>query len=264
MKKTIILLFSIAFAHAVCAQDTATNVQQDFFSFQLVQHVGLNDWSSMGYAKRGFPDKGLTELRTTMTVTGKYWGCFMDMGIGVMGGPKLNASDITQMPMPNSGTQYYLRDVITEQGMTGASVHFKMAAGFTGNIPINEDLMLKPYVGIGFITMPQRKYEVLLKEAGSNMEYRTSYIWNCENDAYGNGNASGDRTTPGYLNLRLNLKYKVSEKTNLLVGLEYTNFLTGMDFFAHYSNVFNANIERNISVVGNRMNMLGLSVGLSF
>lgn len=143
-------------------------------------------------------------------------------------------------------------------GGNNASTHFKMTFGLFGDIPANEKLTVMPYFGVGFLTMPQRKYEIILKEQGSNIQYQTTYIWNYSDDEY------DDTTTPGYLTGRLNFKYKISQKSSLLLGLEYTWFLNTLDFYGKHTNTFNANIERNFSVKGNKMNMLGISVGIRF
>lgn len=264
MKKNIILLLSIAFAQIFFAQNSAVEQtpksRSGWFDIQVVQHFGLNNWSDVSYVNKGFQGKSLTEFRGIMNIAGRYWGVFADMGIGVMPEPKFETSGIDQLPMPNNGTKYYVRDVLNNSVSSGSKAHFKMTFGLSGNIPVDENLTIMPYLGVGFMTMQQRECVVLLKEEGSNMQYNARYIWNCKetNEDY------DSKKNPGYLNVRLNFKRKISEKTNLLLGLEYTHFLHTVDFYAHYSNSFNANIERKINVEGNRMNMLGISVGLSF
>jgi len=84
------------------------------------------------------------------------------------------------------------------------------------------------------------------------MQYRTTYTWNRTN----NGNAA----TLGYLTGKLIFKHR----SNLLLGLEYTWFMNSLDFYGKYTNTFNANIERDFSIKGNKMNMLGFSVGILF
>jgi len=68
----------------------------------------------------------------------------------------------------------------------------------------------------------------------------------------------------GYLTGRLNFKHRISQKSILQFGLEYMWFLNGIDFYGKYTNTFNANIQRDFRVKGNKINMFGVSVGLSF
>jgi hypothetical protein len=136
-----------------------------------------------------------------------------------------------------------------------------MTLGLFGKIPANEKLSVMPYFGIGFLTMQQRKYEVILKEQGSNMQYQTLYVWNCK---HGNEYGYDKPTHPAYIVGRLNFKYKFSQKSSLLLGLEYTWFLNTLDFYGRYTNTFKANIQRDFNEKGEKMNMLGISVGISF
>jgi len=264
MKKTVISLLVLALTHSVSAQNNnVTELRRNWFDFQIVQHIGLNSWSKESYVDDGFPATALTELRIAYNFYSfiPHCGFFADMSAGIMPAPKMKSFSLDRIPMPNSGTQYYLREMLSEQGSGKTSAHFKMTGGIFGKIPAGEKLSILPYFGAGFITMPHRKYEMILKEQGSNMQYQATYIWNRPpnyNDEY-------DNNIPlGYLVARLNIKHKLSEKSNLTLGLEYTWFLDSLDFYGKYSNTFNANIEREFSVKGNKMNMLGISVGISF
>jgi len=259
MKKNILLLLTIALAYSLSAQNNHLAGKKSGFDLQIVQHVGLNPWSSADYANDGFPSPELTEFRGVFNLYPDHpIGAFIDMGIGVMPAPNMRSLSLDRIPMPYNGTQYYLRDVLSQSGNGNASVHFKMTLGFFGNIRNNERLTIMPYLGVGFLTMPQRSYEVLLKEQGSNMQYQGIYGWNSKGtDEY------GSIPSPGYLTGRLNFKYKLS-KASLLLGLEYTWFMNTLDFYGKYTNVFNANIQRDFSAKGDNMNMLGISVGISF
>ena len=178
------------------------------------------------------------------------------MGVGIMPASRMNSFDLERMPMPYSGTQYYLREMRSESGSGDASAHFKMTVGLFGKIPSGEKLTVMPYFGIGLLSMQQRRYEMLLKEHGSNMQYETTYIWN-------RLDVSDNPATLGYLTGRVNFKFKRSKST-LMLGLEYTRFFNTLNFYGQYINTFNANMERSFSIKGNKMNMIGLSVGTSF
>jgi len=265
MKKFITLLGVIALTQTLSAQRFVNGVyvgeRQVWFDLQIAQHIGLNPWSSASYVNDGFPAPSLTEFRGVLNgyLTDLHFGFFMDMGLGIMPAAGMKSFSPERMPMPRSGTQYYLREMLSESGNGNASAHFKMTVGLFGKIPAGEKLTIMPALGVGFLTMNQRKYEMILKEEGSNMQYQTTYIWNCIKD-----NEHQNAAPSGYLTGRLNFKYKISDKSHLLLGLEYAWFFNTLDFYGRYINTFNANIERDFSVKGNKMNMLGISVGISF
>ena len=269
MKKFTSLLLAITLTQTLLAQISYQETEPLFrkkskgwIDFQIAQHIGLNPWSSVGYVNDGFPAASLTEFRGVLSyLPGSHFGIFADMGIGIMPAADMKSFNPERMPMPHSGTQYYLREMISESGNGKTSAHFKMTFGFLGKIPARENLTILPYLGVGFLTMEQRRYEMILKEQGSNIQYQTTYIWNHSDD----GNEHDSNSSPGgYLTGRLNFKYKLSPKSNLLLGVEYTWFMNTLNFYGQYINTFNANIERNFTVKGNKMNMLGLSVGISF
>ena len=260
MKKVIISILVIALMQSLLAQNSSVEYKKKWFDLQIAQHLGLSQWSNADYVNRGLPSTALTEFRGigNLLFTPNI-GVFADLGIGIMPAPEMRSFNLDRMPMPNNGTQYYLREMLSDGGGGNASAHFKMTFGLFGAIQSSENLTIMPYFGVGFLTMPQRRYEVLLKEHGSNMQYRTTYIWNYNIDEY-----DDTAVTPGYLTGRLNFKYKLANNANLLFGLEYMWFLNSLDFYGKHTNTFNANIERDFSVNGNKINMLGISVGLSF
>ena len=233
-----------------------------WFDIQIMQHIGLNQWGA-DYLHDGLPRAAITELKSTLNLymVRPYVGFFVDLGVGFMPASKMHTLDLTQMPMPHSGTKYYLREILSESGNTSTTTHFMMSLGFFGKIPINEKFSIMPYCGIGLFTMPQRKYEIILKEQGSNIQYNALYVWNCKN---GSEYGYDKPTQPGFLIGKLNFKYKFSHKSSLLIGLNYTWFLSTLDFYGSYTNTFNANIQRNFTVKGGKMNMFGISLGLSF
>jgi|GEM_PF-1722848 len=265
MRKSIILFLTIVLTQSLSAQNDHTENEQEkekalgWLDFQVAQHIGLNQWSSTASVNDGFPTASLTEFRgvCNIYVPKIYVGFFADMSVGIMPAPEMRTLTLDRMPMPYNGMQYYLRDILSESDNGSASAHFKMTFGLFGKIPANEKLAVMPYFGVGFLTMPQRRYEVILKEQGSNMQYHTVYSWNHKEN-------EEDSSSLGYLTGRLNFNYKLSQKLNLLMGLEYTWFFNTLDFYGKYSNTFNANIERDFSIKGNKMNMLGVSVGISF
>ncbi|MCL2649821.1 MAG: hypothetical protein FWD60_02195 [Candidatus Azobacteroides sp.] len=260
MKKNILLILNIVLIHSLSAQNNRVEEKRSWFDLQATQHIGLSEWSSADYANDGFPTTALTEFRGVCNfyIAHPHIGGFIDMGVGIMPAPGMRDLSLNRLPMPYNGTQYYLREVLSKSGNGNTSAHFKMTFGLFGNIPASEKLAIMPYFGIGFITMPQRKYEVILKEDGSNMQYQAVYSWN-----YKDTDGYADPSPLGYLTGRLNFKYKLSEKSSLLLGLEYTWFIDTLDFYGKYTNTFNENIQREFSVKGDNMNMLGISVGIS-
>jgi len=259
MKKIIISILMIALTQSLWAQDDNAEYNRRRFDLQVAQHFGLGQWSDADYVNKGLPPTVLTEFRGV----GNYylspiWGFSLDVGIGIMPAPEMRSLNLDRMPMPHNGTQYYLREILSDGGGGNINAHFKMTFGLFGAIQSNENLTIMPYFGVGFLTMQQRAYEILLKEHGSNMQYKTKYIWNYNANEYENG------TVLGYLTGRLNFKYKLANNSNLLFGLEYMWFFNSLDFYGRYTNTFNANIERDFMVKGNKINMLGISVGMSW
>ena len=229
-----------------------------WFDFQIVQHFGLDRWSEADYVNDGLPKNMLTEIRGAFNLYlfRPYIGAFVDMGIGIMPAPAMRSFKLDRMQKPYQGMQYYLREMLSESGNNGTSAQFKMTYGLFGKIPVSESLGIMPCFGVGFQSMPQRKYEVLLKEDGSNNQYKAKCIWN--SDEY------DSQASLGYLTGRLNFKYRLSQKSSLQFGLEYTWLLNSLDFYGKFTNTFNENIQREFSVKGNKINMFGISVGISF
>jgi hypothetical protein len=261
MKRNTLLLLTFVLIQSLLAQDNPAKEKRAWFDFQLAQHIGLNQWSSASYVNDGFISTTLSEIRIQYN---RYTaipnvGVFADFGLGVMPAPTMKSLDINRMPMPHSGTQYYLRETLSAPDAGNASAHVKMTFGLFGKIPAFENLDILPYFGIGMLTMPQRKFEIVLKEQGSNMQYKTTYIWN-----YAEDYEYDDPVPLTCLTGRLIFRYALSRKANLLLGLEYSRSLNTIDFYGKYSNTFNANIERDFNVKGNKMNFLGISVGISF
>ena len=261
MKRSIILFLTVALTHALPAQTGQIKHKVCWFDLQIAQHIGLNSWSNADYVNNGFHPTAITEFRGVfnLAIIKKRVGIFADMGLGIMPAPKMQSLDLEKMPTPYSGTQYYLRETFSGPDNGNPGANFKMTFGAFGKIPANDALTIMPYLGAGFMTMPQTKYEVMLKEQGSNMQYQTTYSWNYQDNYEYN-----EPELFGYFTGRLNFKYRVSSKTNLLFGLEYTRFYDSLDFYGKYSNIFNENIEKEFIVKGNKVNMFGISVGISF
>ena len=264
MKKSIILFLTIVLMQSLSAQDDSVKVKKTdkrvWFDVQVTQHFGLNKWGA-DYIHDGLPKAMVTEIKGAFNlyIARPYFGGFVDLGLGFMPAPAMNSLTLDKMPMPQSGTKYYLRETLSESGSTGASTHLKIMLGFFGKIPANERFSIMPYLGVGLFTMSERRYEVILKEQGSNMQYQTSYIWNNS----GNENGYGNHIQPFFLAGKLNFKYKFSRKLSIFAGLEYTWFLNTIDFYGSYTNTFNANIQRNFRTKGAKMNMIGVSLGVS-
>lgn len=259
MKKIILLISALVLTHNLSAQNFK-NEKKFRIDIQLAQHIGLNDWSDADYVNDGFPGTNMTEIRGVFNLLlgNPHVGAFADIGLGIMPAPRMKSFDPDRMPMPHGGTQYHLREIVSESGSSSSSANVKLTFGFFGRMPVNEKWSVMPYFGVGFLNMPQRRYDVILKEQGSNNQYNATYVWNSMDNEYGSSEALG------YLNGRINFNYRLSPKSSLLLGLEYTWFLNSLDFYGSYTNAFNANVRNDFSVSGNNVNMLGLSLGIRF
>lgn len=246
-----------------------------WFDFQVAQHVGLNKWNDVGYANDGLPRAAVTEFRGVFNLyIARPVGTFLDMGLGIMPAAPFRSLNNEHMPQPNSGTKYYLREVISESGTGAATAHFKITWGLFGNIRANDKIDIMPYFGIGGMSMSRRSHEMILKEDGTNMQYRVFYSWGSDiSDYYGDGyddyggyydysDSSSDML--GYITGRVNFKYRVNPRMCLMFGLEYTHFYETTNFYGRFVNTFNGNVRKSIAAEGNKMNMLGVSVGISF
>ena len=261
------LILSMALTIVLYAQDgnplAVSHGMRASLDLQLIQNIGLNQWSSTSFVNDGLPRTSVTEVRGVLNILGKNLGVFGDMGVAIMPAPRMRTLDFDRMPKPHTNIQYFLRETMMESDIDGAaSAHFRMTFGVVGKIPTNrENLTVMPYAGFGFLTMPKRTYQVLLKESGTNMQYNTTYTWKFNGSTYDDF----DPNSPlGFFNARMNFKYKISERSTILLGLEYTRFLTTIDFHSEHVNTFNHNIRRDVTIEGNTMNKLGLSVGVSF
>jgi hypothetical protein len=192
------------------------------------------------------------------------FGLFLDMGVGVMPASKMGSFDLSRLPMPNSGTQYYLRETLSESGEDGASAHFRITFGAFGEFRAADRLYVMPAVGWSGISMTHRNYNVVLKERGSNMEYDTKYSWGVggNEEEYGYDSGGGDMLPN--VSCRLNFRYELDSDLDLLFGLEYTHATQSTNFYGRYANVYNGNVRRSFEIKGNKMNMLGVSIGVSF
>lgn len=264
MKRTVLLLIAaVAVVQAVSAQTYGERHYKRFWmDLQMAHHFGLDKWSDAGYANDGFPGASLTEFRAVANIflAKPAFGLYLDMGLGIMPAPRMRTFDPAGMPMPNSGTRYYMREMLSESGVNSATAHFRISTGMFGNFRAAQRLDIMPYLGVGGLTMSGRGYEMILKEDGSNNQYHATYRW-----GPGSGGEYGsDSQMLGYLSGRLLFKYKLNGKSSLVLGLEYTRFFDTMNFYGRYSNTFNGNIRRSFSVEGDNMNMLGVSLGISF
>ncbi len=228
---------------------------------QVSQNFGINKWSGSDYANDGFPRTSLTELRAVLNyylITPSV-GAFFDMGLGVMPAPRMRSFDAGLLPMPDRGKDYFIRHQ-AESGVSRSSAHFRMSVGFFGEFYPMQRIAVMPYAGVGMMTMTRRTFDVRLKENGSNMEYDAHYVWGrSKGDEYG-----GNGEVLGYFTGRLNFRYELNPRTNLLLGLEYTHSWNSTHFYADYRNAYNGNLQRSFSAKCNKMNMLGVSVGVSF
>ncbi len=264
MKKYILFIIAaLAAAQPLSAQNYEVRDKSFWLDLQVVQHVGLNNWSNVGYVNDALPRTSVTEFRGVLhcnPATVSWLNIYAELGLNLMPAPKMKMSDVGLLPMPHSGTRYYIRDMISESGNDRTSASFRLGAGLLGEFRVAERLWFMPYLGVGTMSMSPRSYEVILKEEGSNMQYRTNYKWGINDNDYDYG---GDEML-GFMSGRLNFRYKLNGVSSLVFGLEYTHFFDSVNFYARYANTFNGNIKGKFREKGNKMNMLGLSVGISF
>jgi len=234
--------------------------QTAWFDFRLSESFGLNQWNSLTFANDRLPRTSSTDLKVTMNVImgGRKdgpFGFFIDMGVGFMPGARSNSLG-DNFPVPVPGTQYYVRDMFANNSGPDVNASFKMAAGFMGRIRTSSRLYVLPAVGVGFMTMALPQYDVMLKEQGTNMQYRANYRW------FGSGGEGGS-VAPGYLTGRLTFAWPVSTSARLLLGLEYTWIFTPATFSVTFTNDFNNAITKTFVTPGNKMNMFGVMIGIA-
>ncbi len=262
MRKGILLaILAIAAMQPLTAQRYNGANSGWWVDIQAVQNFGINKWSDTDYVNDGFPRTSLTELRGVFNayLISPSLGAFVDMGLGVMPAPPMKSFDARRLPKPDSAHDYYVRRV-SESGESRANAHFRISAGLFGEVYATQRIAVMPYIGVGGITMTRRTFNVGYKEDGSNMEYDTKYIWGRKSG----GEFDGNGEMLGYFTARVNLRYELDPRTNLLIGLEYTHLWDSTHFYEQHTSVFNKNVQRKSTIKCNKMNMLGISVGVSF
>ena len=247
---------------SVIAQDTRdTQGRKTWIDFQIAHSYGFNDWNRLKFASDRLPGTSSTDLRATfnVSVVQKTVGIFHDIGVSIMPAPRDGYSDPAAQAALFMGTPFHTKEITREDGNQSAGAHFKMTIGLFGKIFVNDKLSVSPCFGIGFITLSTPTCEAVLKEHDTNMQYTVRYHW-FGKDEYDYNNS----VSLGYLAYRLRFACKVSPKLNLLFGCEYTWYFTPADFSETYTNYFNPNITKTNYYKGNKINMLGLSLGVSF
>ena len=280
MKKSSLLFLSIlCSAFLANAQDNQSlplqNVQDNreiipsyqqkqkrcWFDFQVAQFLGFNDLTSVKFASDRLPrTSSSTDFRATFNlfIIKPVVGLFCDMGAGIMPAPRDGFADPAAQATLASGIPFYTKEITKENGYQTANGHFKMTFGLFGKIPATDKMSVSPYFGIGFMTVEARACEAILKEQDSNMQYIARYQW-FEPNGY-----EQDSADLGYLAFRLRFIRQISPKINLLFGIEHSWYFTRINFSETYTNYFNHNIVNTVEHKGNRLNMSGLSVGISF
>jgi len=262
MKKTslfsMILLWG---AVSINAQDVpqAPKIPKGWFDLQIAQSFGFNDWNRIKFASDRLPRaSSYTELRATanLYLIQRKAGIFGDMSVGMMPAPRNGFSDPAAQATLTTGIPYYTKETTAENGYQTATGHFKMTYGIFGRITTGEKLSVLPGFGIGFMTISAPTCEVILKEQDTNMQYIARYQW------FGRDEYS--ESALGYLTGRLRFAYHITPRQSLLFGVEYTWHFTRANFSETYTNYFNYNIVKTKTYEGNRLNMLGLSLGISF
>jgi len=255
----ILFLSSIILLGVISVNAQSIRERKVRFDLQTAQYFGLNDWNRVQFASDRLPrTSSSTDLRATgnLYVINRSAGVFCDMGVGIMPAARNWVSDPAAQATATMGIPFYTKEIVSESGNNNtASAHFKMTFGIFGEIPIANKLSLSPYFGIGYMNIPAPTCDAVLKAHDSNMQYKARYQWF---DGY------DDITSLNYLAYRLRLVHHISPKLDLLFGLEYTWYITCADFSETYTNYFNYNIVKTVNHQGNRLNMLGFSVGISF
>jgi len=261
MRKLSLLLVMLLWNHAIVnAQEMRE--RKVMFDLQLAQSIGINDWSRVKFASDRLPRaSSLTDLRATFNlyVIRRTTGIFYDIGVGIMPAPRNGFSDPATQATVTSGIPYYTKEIIEENGSESASAHFKMTFGFFSKFSITDKFSMSPSLGAGLMTTFVPACEAVLKEHNSNMQYIARYHWFGQ-DEYG----YSYKASLGYLAFRLRFAYHIMPKSNLLFGIEYTLFPVRAEFSESYTNYFNHNLTKTINHAGNRLNMLGISLGVTF
>ena len=229
-----------------------------WFDFQIAQSFGLNDWHRIKFASDRLPGTSFsTDLRATFnTHIVRPVGLFTDIGLGIMPAPRDGFADPAAYATLSSGIPFFTKETTLDHGNQTATAHFKMTFGVFARVPMGEKLSVSPYFGVGFMTVQAPNCDVILKEQETNMQYKANYCW-FKQDEYNN-------PTIGYLAGRLRFSYHLASKRYLLVGFEYHWYFTRASFSETYTNYFNYNIVTTNYYEGNRLIMLGLSLGVSF
>lgn len=264
MKKTLLFfIFLLCNAVLINAQDIIfqrPRVPKGWIDLQIAQSFGLNDWYKVKFASDRLPNiSSSTDLRITanLHIIERSVGIFADMGVGIIPAPRNGYSDPADQAMLATGIRYYTKEITVENGYQSASGNFKMTFGLFGNISATDKLSVLPYLGIGFTSITAPTCEAILKEYDTNMQYIARYGW-FDLDEF-------EKVYPlTYVALRLRFAYHISSKINLLFGIEYSWYPERTDFSETYTNYFNHNIKDIIHHRSNRLNMLGLSLGISF
>jgi len=265
MKKVISLLFIILLWSAVWvkAQEVQNTREPNvWLDLQMAESFGLNDWNRVKFASDRLPNTSFaTDMRLTLNVyvIRKKAGLFHDIGLTIMPAPRDGFSDPAAQATRYTGIPFHTKEITIEDGYQSSSAHFKMTIGLFGNFSASEKLSVSPRLGVGFMTISSPTCEAVLKEQDANMQYIARYQWFGQadnNEEFGN--------LLGYLTYRLRFSCKTSSKIRLLFGIEYTWHFTRANFSETYTNYFNPNIVKTSSHKGNQLNMLGLSLGVSF
>lgn len=258
---SILLLWYAVSIYAQNDQEVIRLQKNWWFDFQIIQSFGLNDWNRVKFASDRLPrTSSSTDLRASFNAyIVRPVGFFCDIGIGFMPAPRNGLSDPAVQATLYTGIPYYTKEITVENGYNSASTHGKMTFGLFGKFSVTDKLSVSPYFGIGFMTLSAPNCEAVLKEHDSNMQYIARYQW------FGQGEYdSGNSASLGYLAFRWCFSYNISPKLNLLFGIEYSWYPARADFSEIYTNYFNHNIVKTSKHEGNRLNLAGFSVGITF
>ena len=257
---SVILLWSVILINAqeIKMLPTAPKSPHVWFDFQVAQSFGLNDWHRIKFASDRLPGTSFsTDLRATFNVyLARPVGFFNDIGLGIMPAPRDGFADPAAYATLSSGIPFVTKETTLDHGYQTATAHFKMTFGAFARIHIGEKLSVSPYFGVGFMTVQAPDCDVVLKEQNTNTQYKANYRW-FKQDEY-------SEPTIGYLAGRLRFSYHLTSRRYLLVGFEYNWYFTRTGFSETYTNYFNYNIVTTNHYEGNRLNTLGLSLGVSF
>lgn len=241
-----LVLAACGWAAASGQQKTEWKDRRAWFDIQYVQTARLNDWNDVPYLEKQMPGRFSSNFRLAFNVNpvGGFdlWGG-IEWGISY---PKhRDRVSGSSFPM-TQGKEYYLTDTGKIDGsMNLASLSCGVSYSFKAG-----DWRISPGLGLAWQYLVAFDYKVTLKEKYSNTVIEQNYYWD--------GGAVIPCLVP-----RIQFAWKYDRHNSLLLGLEWRHALKTTDFNMTSTEVYSS-LRRTASLPGNRIDVLGVSVGISF